>query len=62
MNSDRFDWDAYVDSMAALHGLVLDAQRRSEVSTQLQRIEALARQFVDFPLGPEVDPAPVFRP
>ncbi len=61
-NTGHFDWPAYVDHMASLHGLVLDAERRAEVITQMQRIELLARRFLDFELGPHVEPAPVFRP
>ncbi len=57
-----FDWADYVDSMAALNGLRLDAARRTEVARQLERIEVLARRFTDFPLDAEVEPGPVFRP
>jgi hypothetical protein len=62
MNAEPFDWPAYVDRMAALHGLRLDEARRAEVVRQLERIEALARRFVDFPLAAEVEPGPVFLP
>jgi len=62
MKSDPFDWPSYVDAMAALHRLPLDAERRAEVVRQMSNIETLARRFMDFPLEPEVEPAPVFRP
>ena len=62
MNSDDFDWAAYVDRMAALNGLTLDAGRRAEVVLQLRRIDALAQRFLDFPLEAHLEPAPVFRP
>ena len=63
LNPDKkVDWPSYVDTMAALHGLTLDAGRRDEVVRQMAHIETLARRFVDFPLAAEVELAPVFRP
>lgn len=62
MNPHPTDWSAYVDNMAALNGFELDDGRRAEVIVQLQRIEAMARQLEDFPLAPEIEPAPVFQP
>jgi hypothetical protein len=64
MAADRraSDWASYVDRLAAVNGLELDAAMRAEVIRQMQRIDALAQRFVDFPLDPEVEPAPVFRP
>ena len=62
MNAEAFDWPAYVDAMSALQRLPLDAARRAEVVRQLANIESLAQRFMDFPLAPEVEPAPVFRP
>ena len=62
MNPDKVDWASYIDTMAALHRLPLDAGRRTEVVRQLAHIETLARQFTDFPLGVDVEIAPVFRP
>jgi hypothetical protein len=56
------NWPSYVDAMAALQHLPLDATRRAEVIQQMAQIETLARRFVDFPLEAEVEPAPVFRP
>jgi len=61
-NPDAFDWPSYIDAMATLHRLPLDAERRTEVARQMMQIETLARRFVDFPLKPEVEAAPVFRP
>ena len=62
MDEGAFDWPAYVDAMAALNGLDLDPARRAEVVRQLERIELMARSVTDFPLAPEVEPGPVFRP
>lgn len=63
LNPDtKFDWSSYIDTMAALHGLTLDAERHAAVVRQMTQIETLAQRFVDFPLEAEVEPAPVFRP
>lgn len=62
MNTEPFDWPSYVDAMAALQRLPLDAERRAEVVRQLIYIETLAQRFMNFPLAPELEPAPVFRP
>ncbi len=62
MNSAKTDWASYVDTMAALHGLQLNAELRGEVIRQLERIDTMAQRFVDFPLEAEVELAPVFRP
>jgi len=62
MEKGPHDWSAYVDSMAALNGLALDPARRAEVARQLERLSAMARLVTDFPLAPEVEPGPVFRP
>ena len=55
------DWSAYLDVATVLHDLPLDPQRRAAVIEQLERIEALAKTVVDFPLDSDVEPAPVFR-
>jgi Protein of unknown function (DUF4089) len=62
VNAESYDWPSYVDAMAALQRLPLDAERRAQVVRQLIQIETLAQRFVDFPLAPELEPAPVFRP
>ena len=63
MNSDeKMDWLSYIDAMSAVHHLQLDAERCAAVLQQMTIIESLARRFVDFPLEPEVEIAPVFRP
>ncbi len=56
------DWPAYVDAMAALQRLPLDAERRTEVIRQLGNIAVLAQRVMDFPLAEDIEPAPVFRP
>jgi hypothetical protein len=62
MTTDATNWPAYVDAMSALQRLPLDAERRAAVIQQLTQIEILARRITEFPLPPELEPAPVFRP
>jgi hypothetical protein len=56
------DWADYVDTMAALHGLELDAGCRAQVVEQMKNIERIVSPLLEFPLDAEVEPAPVFRP
>jgi Protein of unknown function (DUF4089) len=62
MATEKIDWPAYVAVMTAVHRLPLDDTRRGEVIQQLVNIEVLAQRVMEFPLEPEVEPAPVFRP
>ena len=62
MDAEKIDWPAYVAVMTSVHRLTLDDERRPEVIRQLANIEVLAQRFMEFPLEPEVEPAPVFRP
>ena len=62
MIPDTINWPAYIDTMAALHRLPLNGERRAEVVRQMAHIETLAQRFVNFPLESEVELAPVFRP
>jgi hypothetical protein len=55
------DWAAYLEVAAVMHDLPLDPSRRAAVIEQLERIEVLARSVLDFPIEPDVEPAPVFR-
>lgn len=60
--NDPVDWEAYVATAAAVHGITLDDSRLLEVVLQMRRIHEMARSFLDHPLPDEVEPAPVFRP
>jgi hypothetical protein len=62
MNSEKVDWSSYIDTVAALHELPLDAERHAAVLRQLTHIEPLARRLLDFPLAAGIELAPVFRP
>ena len=55
------DWAAYLEVASLMHDLPIDPARRDEVIAQLERIEAFAKTVVDYPLPPEVEPAPIYR-
>ena len=56
------DLEAYVDAAARLVGVALDPDYRPGVVANLARLAELAGSFVDFPLDPAIEPAPVFEP
>ena len=62
MTGNEMDWAAYVAAASVVHGLSIEGARRDEVIVQLSRLHAHAQGFLEFPLPPEVEPAPVFRP
>lgn len=62
MAEAEFDAAAYVDAAAALIWLPLDPAHRPGVILNLERIAEMARLVMEFPLGDEAEPAPVFRP
>ena len=51
-----------MDAAAAAIGLEIAAAHRPGVIANLDRIAALARLVMAFPLPEEIEPAPVFRP
>jgi hypothetical protein len=52
----------YVDAACAAQRLALSSERRDAVVEQFARIAQIAETFLDFPLGPEDEQAPVYRP
>ena len=62
MESIPDDWSQFVECMAEVHGVALDDRRHAEVVVEFQRIAALARLVIEFPLAAEDEPAPAFRP
>jgi hypothetical protein len=56
------DRAAALDAAAALHGLTLDPGWRQAILAHMKATGAAARLVLEFPLGDELDPAPVFRP
>ncbi|MBU6272921.1 MAG: DUF4089 domain-containing protein [Betaproteobacteria bacterium] len=52
----------YVDAALALHGYQLSEAARAEVLRQFTLGATIAAGFLDLPLGPEDEMAPVFTP
>ena len=53
---------AYVDRAAAIVGLPIAAEHRSEVIEQLGRLLSVAALFLELSLPEGIEPCPVFRP
>ena len=53
-------WPAYADQMAGRLGLTLAGDQRTGVAATLERTAAITTALLAFPLGDEVEPAPVF--
>ncbi len=61
MADKPFDAGAYVDAAAALTGMPIAPEHRPGVVVNMERIAAMAKLVMDFPLPDEVEPGPVFR-
>jgi hypothetical protein len=59
---EPFDPAAYVPAAAALHALNLDAAETQRVTAAFALVMRFAAPALDWPVGPETEPAPVFRP
>jgi hypothetical protein len=59
---EPFDPAAYVPAAAALQALNLDAAETQRVTAAFALVMRFAAPALDWPVGPETDPAPVFRP
>jgi len=59
---EAFDPAAYVPAAAALQALNLDAAETHRVAAAFALVMRFAAPALDWPVGPETDPAPVFRP
>ena len=53
---------AYVDAALALHGYSLSREAADAVLENFARSAAIAATFLDHPLAPGEEMAPVFRP
>jgi Protein of unknown function (DUF4089) len=62
VSDNGFDADALIDAALPLVGLALPEGSRPVVKLHLETAAQLARLVVDFPLGDESEPAPVFTP
>jgi hypothetical protein len=59
---DKVELIEYVDAACAAQGITLSHGQRASVIEHFGRIAQIAEAFLDFPLGPEDEQAPVFRP
>ena len=57
-----FDIAAYVEAASEAVGMPLDTEARARVVAQFEVTAAMAAQIMDFPLPPEAEAAPVFKP
>jgi hypothetical protein len=57
-----FDPAAYVPAAAALQALNLDPAEVERVTAAFALVMRFAQPALDWPVGPETDPAPSFRP
>ena len=57
-----FDWEPYLDQMAALVGTTVPNEYRAEVIAYLKLTHTIARPMLEFELPEDAEPAPVFRP
>ena len=57
-----FDWETYLDQMAALVGTAIPDAYRAEVIAYLKLTHTIARPMLEFELPEDAEPAPVFRP
>jgi hypothetical protein len=57
-----FDADSFATQAATVLGLPISAEHRPGVVHNLDRIAAIARLVMEFPLPEQTEPAPVFRP
>ncbi len=57
-----FDWEAFLDHMAALVGTTIPEQYRAEVIAYLKLTRTIAQPMLEFELPEDAEPAPVFRP
>jgi hypothetical protein len=56
------DREAALDAAIAFHGLAVDPAWRAAILGHMKVTGGAARLVLEFPLGDERDPAPVFRP
>ena len=59
---DAFDAEAYLAAALPALGLSIDPAWKPAILANLRRNAEIARLFLDFPLGDDEEPAPVFTP
>jgi len=59
---EAFDPADYVRAAASLQGLNLDEAETRRVTAAFALVMRFAKPALDWPVGPETDPAPIFVP
>jgi hypothetical protein len=62
MTEPIFDADAFIDAMAPLLGLIVDASSLASVKTHLDIAARYAALLEEAAIGDHEEPAPVFTP
>lgn len=62
MMEPKLDVSAFVDQMAAIVDLPLQAEHRPGVVANFERIHLVAQWVMEFPLPEEIEVAPTFEP
>ncbi len=62
MTDQPFDPEAVIDAVAPMLGLTIEPVYRAGIVTNLAITARFAALVLDFPLGDDAEPAPVFRP
>ena len=62
MEADELQITRYVDALAELHQLALDAGVRQRVINQFTMVQRIVSPLLDYPLPEGAEAAPVFRP
>lgn len=60
--SAAIDLEQYLEQMAAIVGITLHPDYTPGVKANLERLQAIAQLFLEFPLPDDIDAAPVFYP
>ena len=60
MTQKPFDPDAVIDAMGPLLGFDITDEYRASVKLHLENTVRFAQLVLEFPLGDEAEPAPVF--
>lgn len=65
MRNDQFsesDYAVYVEQTAQLLGIKIPEEYQEGVVENMTQLSAIAQQVMEFPLPPNIEIAPVFKP
>jgi hypothetical protein len=60
--SKPIDWEAYLDVMSAMIGMLIPADHRAATIAQLKLNAEIAQPLLAFDMPEGTNPAPVFKP